>query len=147
MLYYLFDYINKIYAPPGFDIFQFITFRAAIAAISGLIIAIYIGPKVIKLLQQNQIGETKKEDGPKFHWSKSGTPTMGGIIIILSVFIPVLLWADVKSTYIILITLGTLWLGAVGFLDDYLKVVKKYPNGLVARYKLIGQVTIGLVVG
>jgi phospho-N-acetylmuramoyl-pentapeptide-transferase len=147
MLYYLFDYINKIYDPPGFDIFRFLTFRSAIAAMTGLFLALYIGPKVIKILSKYQIGEAKKEEGPKFHWSKAGTPTMGGVIIILSVIIPVLLWADVKSTYVILITLGTLWLGAVGFLDDYLKVIKKYPNGLIARYKLLGQVLIGLLVG
>jgi phospho-N-acetylmuramoyl-pentapeptide-transferase len=147
MLYYLFDYINKIYDPPGFDIFRFLTFRSAIAAMTGLFLAFYIGPKVIKILSKYQIGEAKKEEGPKFHWSKAGTPTMGGVIIILSVIIPVLLWADVKSTYVILITLGTLWLGAVGFLDDYLKVIKKYPNGLIARYKLLGQVLIGLLVG
>ena len=147
MLYYLFDYINKIYAPPGFDIFRFLTFRSAIAAMTGLFLAFYIGPRVIKILSKYQIGEAKKEEGPKFHWSKAGTPTMGGVIIILSVIIPVLLWADVKSTYVILITVGTLWLGAVGFLDDYLKVIKKLPNGLIARYKLLGQVVIGLVVG
>jgi phospho-N-acetylmuramoyl-pentapeptide-transferase len=147
MLYYLFEYINKIYDPPGFDIFRFLTFRSAIAAMTGLFLAFYIGPKVIKILSKYQIGEAKKEEGPKFHWSKAGTPTMGGVIIILSVIIPVLLWADVKSTYVILITVGTLWLGAVGFLDDYLKVIKKYPNGLIARYKLLGQVLIGLLVG
>ena len=147
MLYYLFDYINKIYDPPGFDIFRFLTFRSAIAAMTVLFLAFYIGPKVIKILSKYQIGEAKKEEGPKFHWSKAGTPTMGGVIIILSVIIPVLLWADVKSTYVILITVGTLWLGAVGFLDDYLKVIKKYPNGLIARYKLLGQVLIGLLVG
>src|SRR3972149_8193174 len=147
MLYYLFDYINKIYDPPGFDIFRFITFRAAAAAITGLFLAFYLGPKVIKILTKNQIGEAKKEEGPKFHWSKSGTPTMGGVIILISVFIPVLLWADIKSGYVILITVGTLWLGAVGFLDDYLKVVKKCPNGLIARYKLLGQIIIGFVVG
>ena len=147
MLYYLFDYINKIYAPPGFDIFRFLTFRSAIAAMTGLFLAFYIGPRVITILSKYQIGEAKKEEGPKFHWSKAGTPTMGGVIIILSVIIPVLLWADIKSTYVILITVGTLWLGAVGFLDDYLKVIKKLPNGLIARYKLLGQVLIGLVVG
>ncbi|RPI66814.1 MAG: phospho-N-acetylmuramoyl-pentapeptide-transferase, partial [Ignavibacteriales bacterium] len=98
-------------------------------------------------LQKLQIGEAKKVDAPKTHWSKAGTPTMGGLIVILAVFIPVLLWADIKSLYIILIIAGTLWLGAVGFLDDYLKVVKKLPNGLIARYKLLGQVFIGLVVG
>jgi phospho-N-acetylmuramoyl-pentapeptide-transferase len=136
MLYYLFEYINKIYDPPGFDIFRFLTFRSAIAAMTGLFLAFYIGPKVIKILSKYQIGEAKKEEGPKFHWSKAGTPTMGGVIIIFSVIIPVLLWADVKSTYVILITVGTLWLGAVGFLDDYLKVIKKYPNGLIALVQL-----------
>lgn len=147
MLYYLFNYINKLYAPPGFDIFRFLTFRSAVAAITGLFLAWYIGPKIIKILSKNQIGEAKKEDGPKFHWSKAGTPTMGGLIIILSVVIPVLLWGDLKSIYVILITVGTLWLAGVGFLDDYLKVVKKYPNGLIGRYKLIGQILIGLVIG
>ena len=147
MLYYLFEYINKTFNPPGFDIFRFLTFRSALAAITALILAFYLGPRIIKKLQQMQIGEAKKADGPKFHWSKAGTPTMGGLIIILSVTIPVLLWGDIKSSYIILILVGTLWLSAVGFLDDYLKVVKKYPNGLIARYKLLGQVIIGLAVG
>jgi len=147
MLYYLFDYINKIYAPPGFDIFRFLTFRSALAAITGLFLALYLGPKIINFLTKNQIGEAKKEDGPKFHWSKAGTPTMGGLIIIISVIVPVLLWGDLNSTYIILILVGTVWLSGVGFLDDYLKVVKKFPNGLIARYKLLGQVLIGIAVG
>lgn len=147
MLYYLFDYINKIYSPPGFDIFRFLTFRASLAAITALFIAFYAGPKIIRMLQKNQIGEAKKEDGPQFHWSKAGTPTMGGLIILLSVVVPVLLWGDIKSIYVILILGGTLWLGAVGFLDDYLKVIKKFPNGLIARYKLLGQIIIGLIVG
>jgi phospho-N-acetylmuramoyl-pentapeptide-transferase len=147
MLYYLFEYINKTFNPPGFDIFRFLTFRSGLAAITGLFLSFYLGPKIIKKLQAHQIGEAKKADGPKFHWSKAGTPTMGGLIIILSVTIPVLLWGDLKSTYIILILVGTIWLSAVGFLDDYLKVIKKYPNGLIARYKLMGQIFIGLVVG
>ncbi len=147
MLYYLLDYINRTFNPPGFDIFRFLTFRSALAAITGLVLSFYMGPKIIKYLQRKQIGEAKKADGPKFHWSKAGTPTMGGIIIIMSVILPVLLWADIKSIYIILITAGTLWLSGVGFLDDYLKVIKKFPNGLIARYKLLGQVLIGLVVG
>ncbi len=147
MLYYLFEYINKTFNPPGFDIFRFLTFRSALAAITGLVLSLYLGPKIIRILQKHQIGEAKKADGPKFHWSKAGTPTMGGIIVVLSVAIPVLLWADVNSTYIILILTGTLWLSAVGFLDDYLKVVKKLPNGLIARYKLLGQIAIGLLVG
>jgi phospho-N-acetylmuramoyl-pentapeptide-transferase len=147
MLYYLFEYINKTFNPPGFNIFRFLTFRSALAAIFGLFFSIYFGPKIISVLKKKQIGEAKKADGPKSHWSKAGTPTMGGIIIILSVVIPVILWADIKSLYIILILAGTIWLSGVGFLDDYLKVVKKYPNGLIARYKLLGQVIIGLAVG
>ncbi|MBK7378472.1 MAG: phospho-N-acetylmuramoyl-pentapeptide-transferase [Ignavibacteriales bacterium] len=147
MLYYLFDYINKNFNPPGFDIFRFLTFRSALAAITALTLALILSPKVIAILQKNQIGEARKIDGPKFHWSKAGTPTMGGIIVIISVVIPVILWADIKSTYIILILAGTLWLSAVGFLDDYLKVIKKFPNGLIGRYKLLGQILIGLVVG
>ncbi len=147
MLYYLFEYINKTFNPPGFDIFRFLTFRSALAAITGLVLAFYLGPKIIRRLEEHQIGEAKKADGPKFHWSKAGTPTMGGIIIIISVVVPVLLWGDLKSIYVILILVGTIWLSLVGFLDDYLKVIKKYPNGLIARYKLLGQIVIGLVVG
>jgi len=147
MLYYLFEYINKTFNPPGFNIFRFLTFRSALAAIFGLFFSIYFGPKIIAVLKKKQIGEAKKIDGPKSHWSKAGTPTMGGVIIIFSVVIPVLLWADIKSIYIILILAGTIWLSGVGFLDDYLKVIKKYPNGLIARYKLLGQIIIGLVVG
>ncbi len=147
MLYYLFEYINKTFNPPGFEIFRFLTFRSSLAAITGLFLAFYLGPKIIKRLEANQIGEAKKNDGPKSHWSKTGTPTMGGLIVILSVTIPVLLWGDIKSIYIILVVIGTLWLSAVGFLDDYLKVIKKYPNGLIARYKLLGQVLLGIFVG
>ena len=147
MLYYLFEYINKVFNPPGFDIFRFLTFRSALAAITGLILALFLSPKIISVLKRKQIGEAKKIDGPKSHWSKAGTPTMGGIIVVISVVAPVLLWGDVKSIYIILIVFGTLVLSAVGFLDDYLKVIKKYPNGLIARYKLLGQVLVGLVIG
>jgi len=147
MLYYLFDYINKLYAPPGFDIFRFLTFRSALAAITGLFMAFYLGPKIIRILQKNQIGEARKDDAPKTHLSKAGTPTMGGLIIILSAVVPVLLWGELKSIYIILILAGTVWLSIVGFVDDYLKVVKKYPKGLIGRYKLLGQFVIGLVVG
>ncbi len=147
MLYYLFEYINKIFNPPGFDVFRFLTFRSALAAITGLLLGLFLSPKIIRILKQKQIGEAKKIDGPKSHWSKAGTPTMGGIIVVLSVVIPVLLWGDIKSIYIILIVFGTLVLSCVGFLDDYLKVIKKYPNGLIARYKLLGQVFVGIVIG
>lgn len=147
MFYYLFDYINQAFDPPGFEIFRFLTFRSALAAITALFMSLLLGPVIIKILQKKQIGEAKKADGPKFHWSKAGTPTMGGIIVISSVIIPVLFWSDIKSIYIILILTGTLWLSAVGFLDDYLKVIKKKPHGLIARYKLLGQIIIGLAVG
>lgn len=147
MLYYLFDYINKIYAPPGFDIFRFLTFRSALAAITGLFMAFYLGPKIIRSLRKYQIGEAKKVEAPQTHWSKAGTPTMGGLIIILSAVVPVFLWGDLTSIYIILILGGTVWLFLVGFLDDYLKVVKKLPKGLIGKYKLLGQFIIGLVVG
>lgn len=147
MLYYLLEYINKTYNPPGFDLFRFITFRSAMAAITALVISFWLGPKIIRFLQKNQIGEAKKADGPKNHWSKAGTPTMGGIIIILSGVAPAILWGDILNVYMWLILLGTLWLFGVGFLDDYLKVIKKLPNGLIARYKLLGQIGIGLIVG
>lgn len=147
MLYYFLDYINRVYAPPGFDIFRFLTFRSALAAITGLFLAFYLGPRIIRMLQKFQIGEAKKVDAPQTHWSKAGTPTMGGLIIIFSAVVPVLLWGELTSTYVILILAGTVWLSLVGFLDDYLKVVKKYPKGLIGRYKLLGQFLIGLLVG
>lgn len=147
MFYYLFEYINKVFNPPGFDIFRFLTFRAAVSAISALFLSFYLGPKMINYLRKKQIGEAKKIDGPKSHWSKAGTPTMGGLIIIFSIVIPVILWGDIKSWYIILVLVGTVWLSGVGFLDDYLKVMKKFPNGLIGRYKILGQVIIGLAIG
>jgi phospho-N-acetylmuramoyl-pentapeptide-transferase len=147
MFYYLFDYINETFAPPGFDVFRFLSFRSALAAITALVIAFYVGPKVIKYLQKMQVGETIKDEGPKSHASKAGTPTMGGIIIILSVVIPVLFWSDIKSIYVILVLVGMVALSIVGFIDDYLKVIKKYSKGLIARYKLLGQIAVGLLVG
>jgi phospho-N-acetylmuramoyl-pentapeptide-transferase len=147
MFYYLFEYVNKVFNPPGFDIFRFLSFRSILSAITALFLSVYVGPKIIDYLKRKQIGETIKEIGPKSHFSKAGTPTMGGLIIILSVVVPVLLWADIKSGYIILVLVGTVWLSAVGFLDDYLKVIKKYSHGLIARYKLLGQVLLGIAVG
>ncbi|MGE5438671.1 MAG: phospho-N-acetylmuramoyl-pentapeptide-transferase, partial [Bacteroidota bacterium] len=107
MFYYLLEYINKVFNPPGFDLFRFLTFRAALSAISSLFLSLYLGPKLISYLRKKQIGEAKKIDGPKSHWSKAGTPTMGGIIIIFSIIVPVLLWSDIKSVYIILVMVGT----------------------------------------
>jgi phospho-N-acetylmuramoyl-pentapeptide-transferase len=147
MFYYLLEYINDVFNPPGFDVFRFLSFRSALAAVTGLILSLYLGPKIIRMLKKNQIDQPIREEGPQTHYSKKGTPTMGGLIILGSVIIPVLLWGDIKSTYIILVLFATLFLGAVGFADDYLKVVKKLPKGLIARYKLIGQIFVGIVVG
>lgn len=147
MFYYLFDYINKIFAPPGFDMFRYLSVRSALSAMTALFLSFYVGPRLIAFLRKKQIGETIREEGPAGHKSKAGTPTMGGIIILVCVTIPVLFWSDIKSSYILIVLGGTLFLGAVGFVDDYLKVVKKYSKGLIARYKLMGQVLVGLVVG
>lgn len=147
MFYYLFEYINDAFNPPGFDIFRFLSFRSALAAVTGLILSLYLGPKIIRMLKKNQIDQPIRDEGPQTHYSKRGTPTMGGLIILGSVIIPVLLWSDIKSTYIILVLFATVCLGAVGFADDYLKVVKKLSKGLIARYKLIGQIFVGMVVG
>lgn len=147
MFYYLFNYINKTFNPPGFDVFRFLSFRSALSAITALALTFFIAPRIIKFLQKEQIGETIRDVGPERHKAKAGTPTMGGVIIIISIVIPVLLWSDIKSIYIILTLVGTLCLAFVGFVDDYLKVVKKYKEGLIARYKLIGQVFVGLIVG
>ena len=146
MLYYLAQYLNLEFSPPGFDAFQFITFRAALAAITALLMAFVVGPKILKVLKKNQIGEAKKEDGPQFHWSKAGTPTMGGIIILISVIVPVLLWGDLGNIYVLIVLFVTISLGIVGFIDDYLKVIKKYKKGLVAKYKLLGQFLVGAIV-
>jgi len=146
MFYYLFDYINQNFNPPGFDIFRFLTFRSALAAITALLISFYFGPKIISRLKKKQVDQPIREEGPQTHKKKAGTPTMGGLIILISVVLPVVLWSDIKSIYIILVLFATVVLGGVGFLDDYLKVVKKKPQGLIARYKLFGQVFVGLVV-
>lgn len=147
MLFKLAEFINERFNPPGFDIFRFITFRSALAAITALLISFILGPRIIKILQKKQIGESRKEDGPQFHWSKAGTPTMGGFIILFSVLIPVLLWGDLGNIYVLIILFVTIALGIVGFTDDYLKVIKKYKKGLAERYKLLGQITVGLIVG
>ena len=147
MLYYLLEYINRTFHPPGFGLFRYLSFRAGAAAITALIIAFWLGPKVIRLLIKHQIGEAAKVEAPKTHLSKAGTPTMGGLIILGAILIPALLWADLKNGYILLMIFVTAALGMVGFLDDYLKVVKKKPKGLIEEYKLIGQLLVGLIVG
>lgn len=147
MLFYLAQYIEATLQPPGFGLFRFVTFRAAGAAITALMIALFIGPRIILALKRRQIGEQGKREAPKSHMAKAGTPTMGGLIVLLSLIIPSLLWCDIKSAYVVLVVTVTVLLGAVGFLDDYLKVIKKLPKGLIGRYKIIGQLLIGFILG
>ena len=147
MLYYLLTYLDRKFSIPGFGVFKYVTFRAGAAAITALVIAFWLGPKIIRMLRNHQIGEAAKLEAPKTHLSKAGTPTMGGLIVLAALVIPALLWTDLKNGYILLILFVTIVLGAVGFLDDYLKVVKKKPKGLIGRYKIVGQVFVGLVVG
>lgn len=149
MLYQLALWINSIVDIPGMGLFQYVTFRAAAAAIFALLISIIVGPWIIKGLKKMQIGEQAKKELHDVgqHSEKAGTPTMGGLIVLSAVLIPTLLWADVSNMYILMTVGVTAFLGGVGFLDDYLKVVKKLPNGLVGRYKIVGQVIAGFAVG
>lgn len=144
MLYHLLFPLRKYFQ--GFNLLQYITFRSAMAAITALLISFLVGPYIIKKLRQYQIGETIRTEGPQTHLAKQGTPTMGGLIIIFCVLIPVLLFGVLTNTYLNIMILATLWMGAIGFLDDYLKVIKKMKKGLIARYKLAGQITLGLII-
>lgn len=146
MLYYLFKYLDRLDFP-GAGMFQYITFRSACAIILSLILATVIGKKVIYILQKQQIGEEIRDLGLEGQMQKKGTPTMGGIIILLSILIPVLLFARLDNIYIILMLVSTVWLGAIGFADDYIKVFRKHKEGLKGRFKVIGQVGLGLIVG
>lgn len=150
MLYYLIEYIDKLYEPPGFQVVQFITVRAALASITALAIAMVAGRGIIRWLRRQQLGEQVREGetaGAVSHGHKAGTPTMGGIIILLAVLGSTLLWGAVANTYVWLVMGATAWLGVVGFADDYVKTVKKEKEGLSARYKIAGQVGIGIIVG
>jgi len=148
MLYFLLDWMNRQYDIPGFGVFQYITFRSILSIIFSLIISLLIGKKIIDVLRKNLIGEVVRDakEGPD-HASKAGTPTMGGLIIIAAITIPTLLWGDLRNGYVWLILLGTLWMGAIGFVDDYIKVFKKDKAGLKGKFKLVGQVGLGLIVG
>jgi len=146
MLYYLFDFLNSIDFP-GAGVFQYLSFRSAMAVIVSLLISTIWGKKVIRLLQLKQIGDEIRDLGLEGQYQKKGTPTMGGIIILMSIIIPVVLFADIKNIYIILMLVTTVWLGLVGFLDDYIKVFKKNKEGLAGKFKILGQVGIGLIVG
>jgi phospho-N-acetylmuramoyl-pentapeptide-transferase len=146
MLYYLFEYLNDLNFP-GAGVFNFITFRAAMAIITSLIISMIFGKKIIRKLQRLQIGEEIRDLGLEGQMQKKGTPTMGGVIILLSIIIPTLLWARLDNIYVIIMLITTIWLGTLGFLDDYIKVFKKNKKGLPGKYKIIGQVVLGLIVG
>ncbi|MGH7594993.1 MAG: phospho-N-acetylmuramoyl-pentapeptide-transferase [bacterium] len=144
MLYYLLYPLSKYIS--GFNLFQYISFRAAFAAITALLISFFIGPRFIQKLREKQIGQEVRKEGPQTHLKKQGTPTMGGLIILTAAILPTLLWAQ-ATIYVGLVVLATVWMGVVGFIDDYLKVIKKWPKGLYGRYKVIGQVSFGLVLG
>jgi len=146
MLFYLFEYLQSIDFP-GAGMFQFISFRSGMAVILSLLIGTIIGKKIISILQKQQIGEVVRNLGLEGQYQKAGTPTMGGVIIIISILIPVLLFARLDNVYIILMIITTLWLGIIGFLDDYIKVFKKNKGGLAGRFKIIGQVSLGVIVG
>jgi phospho-N-acetylmuramoyl-pentapeptide-transferase len=145
MFYHLFYPLRDMVS--GLNLFGYITFRSASAAVLALLISFIIGPASIRLLRRKQIGEEIRDDGPQSHLKKAGTPTMGGIIILIAIIVPTLLFARLDNVYVLSIILATVWMGLVGFLDDYLKVVKKMPKGLIGRYKLAGQISLGLVIG
>lgn len=147
MLYYLFQYLDKKFNLAGAGMFHYISFRAVMAVMLSLLIGAVFGGKLIEFLRKKQVGETIRELGLEGQAEKKGTPTMGGLIIIASVVIPTLLFAKVMNTYIILMLVTVLWLGLIGFLDDYIKVFKKNKEGLHGRFKIVGQVVLGLVVG
>ena len=147
MLYYLFEYLESQFSFPGASVFQFITFRAAAAFILSLSISTIYGKRIIRFLQRQQVGESIRDLGLEGQVQKTGTPTMGGVIIIFATLIPALLLAKLDNIYIILLVITTLWMGLIGFIDDYIKVFKKDKGGLKGRFKVLGQVGLGIIVG
>ena len=147
MLYYLFEYIEKTFEFPGASLFQFLSFRAALAVLLSLGITLIYGKKIILFLKKKQVGESIRELGLDGQKEKAGTPTMGGIIIILGTLIPVLLIARIDNIYIILLVVTTLWMGLIGIIDDYIKIFRKNKRGLKGKFKIIGQLVLGLFVG
>jgi phospho-N-acetylmuramoyl-pentapeptide-transferase len=146
MLYYLFQYLDTLNFP-GAGVFQFISFRSAMAIITSLIISLLIGKRIILFLQKKLVGEEIRDLGLEGQYQKKGTPSMGGIIILASIIIPTLLFAKLDNIYVFLMLLTTIWLGLIGFLDDYIKIFKKNKDGLAGRFKIIGQIVLGLIVG
>ncbi len=147
MLYYFFQYLDKTLDIPGTGVFQYITFRSGLAIILSLMISTIFGKRIINFLRKQQIGETVRELGLEGQKEKAGTPTMGGLIIIFSTLIPVLLLAKLDNVYVMLLIVTTLWMGTIGFIDDYIKIFKKDKEGLKGRFKVVGQVGLGIIVG
>lgn len=147
MLYYLFEYLDKTLDVPGTGVFQYITFRSGLAVLLSLLISTIFGKRIINFLRNQQVGETVRELGLEGQTQKAGTPTMGGLIIILATLVPVVLLARLDNIYIILLIVTTLWMGTIGFIDDYIKIFKKDKQGLKGKFKVIGQVGLGLIVG
>jgi len=147
MLYYLFTYLDKHFDLPGAGLFQFITFRTTLAIIVSLIISLLMGKRLIDFLHKKQVGETIRDLGLEGQSEKKGTPTMGGLIILSAIIIPTLLFAKLTNVYIILMLITTVWMGTIGFIDDYIKVFKKNKEGLAGRFKIVGQVGLGLIIG
>ena len=147
MLYYLFEYFNKVLNIPGTGVFQYITFRSGLAVLLSLTISTVYGKRIINFLASQQVGETVRELGLQGQAQKAGTPTMGGLIIIISTLIPVILLAKLNNIYIVLLIVTTLWMGTIGFVDDYIKIFKKDKQGLKGVFKVIGQVGLGIIVG
>ncbi|MEM7787519.1 MAG: phospho-N-acetylmuramoyl-pentapeptide-transferase [Bacteroidota bacterium] len=149
MLYLLFEWIEQTVAPPGFQVFQFSTVRAGLAAGTALLVALFAGKKIIRALRRRQLGETVREGadaGVVSHAHKAGTPTMGGVILLLALVSGTLLWADLRNAYVWVALVATLWMGAFGFADDYIKVVKKDKEGIAPKVKLAGQLSLGVIV-
>lgn len=147
MLYYLFTYLREHFGLFGAGLFYYITFRAAMAIILSLVISMLFGKRLINFLHRRQIGETVRDLGLQGEETKKGTPTMGGLIIIAAILIPTLIFARIENVYILLMILSTLWLGLVGFLDDYIKVFRKNKEGLAGRFKILGQIGLGIIIG
>ncbi|MFI3261448.1 MAG: phospho-N-acetylmuramoyl-pentapeptide-transferase [Rikenellaceae bacterium] len=147
MLYHLSEHLSKFYDIPGIGMFNYLSFRAIMAIILSLLIVIVVGAKIIRLLQRKQIGEEVRNLGLQGQLEKKGTPTMGGLIILLGLLIPVLLFCDLRNVYVQLLLFSTVWLGIIGFLDDYIKVFRGKKDGLQGKFKIIGQVVLGLIVG
>lgn len=147
MLYYLFEYLDKTLDVPGTGVFQYITFRSALALMLSLLLSTIYGKRIISFLQKQQVGETVRELGLAGQNEKAGTPTMGGLIIIFATLVPVILFAKLQNIYIVLLIVTTLWMGTIGFIDDYIKIFKKDKEGLKGKFKVVGQVGLGLIVG